>query len=300
MGAFQDFTSVATTFQILLRSENEVDTVSRTDWFDNLRAEGEGDDRISPCRLMCLGSRDRLLVGGGINDCVKASEPEVAGIVLSRSKNTAARDLPSSHSTDEILSTGLLAGPALRAVSSHSSGMVKSIGESTVMCSEDSMLHESVLRAAGVVDVDDVIHQRLGDARGSWSTAPVILLGCDAVADALVLGLPRRARVVIVNVEDSDVWRTAVHMGAEAVVTLTGDCADLISVLMDRDHTFDQVAPVVVVTGGCGGSIASHFAVAIARAGAGRCARRRPLIDANDLGGEVEWLVDLENAPGLL
>lgn len=202
-------------------------------------------------------------------------------------------------STDQILSTGLSAGSTRRAVSAHSSGMVNSIRESTVLCTDDPTLAESVLRVAAVADIDVVVHHRVGDARGSWSTAPVILLGGDVVADALVLGLPRRAGVVIVTMADSDLWRPAVHLGAEAVITLPGDDADLIGVLVDRDHTSDQVAPVVVVTGGCGGAGASHLAVAIARAGAGRCARGSLLVDADELGGGVELLVDLENAPGL-
>jgi secretion/DNA translocation related CpaE-like protein len=177
--------------------------------------------------------------------------------------------------------------------------MTNSIGESTVLCTEDPVLHESVMRVAAVADVDIVVHQRLSDARGSWSSAPVILLGSDAVSDALILGLPRRAGVVIVTMDDGDLWRCAVELGAQAVVTLPGDDAQLIGLLVDRDHTSQPPAPVVVVTGGCGGAGASHLAVAIAQSAATHCARGALLIDADDLGGGLELLVELENAPGL-
>ncbi len=177
--------------------------------------------------------------------------------------------------------------------------MANSIGDTPVLYTEDPTVEESILRVAAVADIDVNVQPRVSTARGPWSTASLVMLGPDAVLDALHLGLARRPGVLIVRLDDADVWRAAVQIGAEAVVTLPGEDAVLIARLVDPDPIAGHSAPIIAVTGACGGAGASHLAVAIARSAALRLSRGALLIDGDPLGGGLELLVELENAPGL-
>ena len=161
------------------------------------------------------------------------------------------------------------------------------------------MVQESILRVAAVADIEVTVQPRVSVVRGPWNTAPIVMLGPDAIRDALDSDLARRPGVVIVRLDEVDVWQSAVQLGVEAVVTLPDDDSSLISRLVDRDSVAGQAAPIIAVTGACGGAGASHVAVAIARTAALRLPRGALLIDGDPLGGGLELLVELENAPGL-
>lgn len=155
------------------------------------------------------------------------------------------------------------------------------------------------MRVAAVADVDVAVLARVSAGRGPWNTAPIILLGADSVQDARSLNLSRRPGVLIVRLDAGDVWESAVHLGAEAVLTLPADDSSLIARLVDPERHVDEATPLVAVTGACGGAGASQLAVAIARAGAARLPRGVLLIDGDAVGGGLELLLELENAPGL-
>lgn len=58
------------------------------------------------------------------------------------------------------------------------------------------------------------------ERRGSWESAPLVLVGDDAVER--VLGVARRRGVVLVgrDQDDSGVWQRAVEIGADHVLML--------------------------------------------------------------------------------
>lgn len=173
------------------------------------------------------------------------------------------------------------------------------LGEPPVLFTEDPHLRESILRLAAVADVDVMVQSRVSEARGRWSSASVVLIGSDALSDALIAGVPRRGGVVIIRLDDSDVWEPAVRIGAEDVVTLPVEESALIARLVNRNRAADASSPVVVISGGSGGAGASHLATAVARAGATRVPRGVLLIDGDRIGGGIELLVEVESAPGL-
>lgn len=156
---------------------------------------------------------------------------------------------------------------------------------------------ERVAAAAGV----RVVH--VGDAapvsRKTWAAAAAVVLDARAAARCERWALPRRDHVTVLTMGEPEptTWAAAVGVGAEHVLRLPGQAADLVGELADAaDSSRDDGTRghAVAVIGGCGGAGASSLAVALAQAAADAL-----LVDLDPWGGGIDLALGGENAPGL-
>lgn len=136
-------------------------------------------------------------------------------------------------------------------------------------------------------------------SRKSWAAAAAVVLDARAAARCARWALPRRDHVTVLTVAEPDTmtWAAAVGVGAELVLRLPGQEADLVRALAEAaESSRDDGARghAVAVIGGCGGAGASLLAVALAQA-----ATDALLVDLDPWGGGLDLLLGGESAPGL-
>lgn len=139
-------------------------------------------------------------------------------------------------------------------------------------------------------------------SRKAWSAAAAVLLDEDAAARCGDAALPRRARVFVVAAvkPTGTMWRAALAVGAQRVLTLPVDEDKLVAELAEAGEAVRSgdsgasCGDVVAVVGGRGGAGASIFAAALAQA-----AGEALLIDLDPWGGGLDLLIGSENVPGL-
>ncbi|MGH3321883.1 MAG: septum site-determining protein Ssd [Streptosporangiaceae bacterium] len=168
-----------------------------------------------------------------------------------------------------------------------------------LLVTDDAALLDDVLRLAAAADVEIEVAHAAALGSGSWASAPLVLVGADLATQVVRRRLPRRRGVVLVgtDLDDEDIWRQAVAVGAERVVFLPDAEAWLVDRLADVEEGGESRATVVCVVGGRGGAGASTFAVALAVTGT-RMDRRTLLVDADPLGGGIDLLLGGEGAEG--
>ncbi len=183
-------------------------------------------------------------------------------------------------------------------------------GGRALLITDDAGLLDDVLRMAAVAGVEIDLASHPGAIRASWSSAPLVLVGAD-MAVALAASMPtRRAGVVVVvggATEDDrspdaalerPVWRAAVALGAEDVITLPTAEAWLAGRIADAGDGPELAGRLVAVVAGRGGAGASTVAVALARRAAGD-GLTTLLVDADRWGGGLDLLLGGEDVPGL-
>lgn len=152
-------------------------------------------------------------------------------------------------------------------------------------------------RLAGLAAAAGVPTDPLPALPAGWSRRPGVgLVLVDATA---VVAMERRDGVVLVCTGEPDppVWRRAVELGAERVVTLPEGESWLLDRILDVTRP-GPAAPVLGVIGGRGGAGASTLAVGLA-AVAARSKVHTVLVDADPLGGGLDLLVGMERERGL-
>lgn len=160
----------------------------------------------------------------------------------------------------------------------------------------DPQLREDVSRVAaaagvGLVLVDDP------SGRKAWTAAAAVLLDAAAAARCAARGLPRRTRVVLVGRDDPRPpdWQAAISVGAQHVVTLPAEDADLVAALSEAACRDDGGrGPAVAVVSARGGAGASVFAVALAQS-----APAALLIEADPWSGGIDLVAGSEDLAGL-
>jgi len=168
-----------------------------------------------------------------------------------------------------------------------------------LLISSDSELIDDVLRLAAANAVEIHLATDVEGARSRWPLAPLVLVGADAGLALAGARMTRRRDVVLVTREPTaDTWQNAVTLGAEHVVTLPDADRWLIDRLADCEEGPARDGRVIAVMGAGAGSGASTFASTLALAAADR-ALRVLLIDADPLGGGLDVLLGLEDAPGI-
>jgi secretion/DNA translocation related CpaE-like protein len=165
--------------------------------------------------------------------------------------------------------------------------------------SADGDLIDDVLRLAAANGVDVHLATEPEAARGRWQAAALVMIGADLAAAMSGAGLGRRRDVVLVTREPAPVdWQRAVALGAEHVVAVPEAERWLIDRLADSTEGMARDGSVLAVMG-CGGGVgASTFAATLALAGAHESLRVL-LIDADPLGGGLDVLLGIEEAPGI-
>ena len=164
----------------------------------------------------------------------------------------------------------------------------------------DAELRDGLDRVAAAVGVR-VVHAGAGVplSRRTWSAAAAVVLDRAAADRCRQAALPRRVHVsVLTGAEPTTAtWESAITVGAQRVLRLPEQEAELVHVLAEAAESARDDAPrgdVVAVIGGRGGAGASLFAVALALA-----ATDALLVDLDPWGGGIDLLVGGETAPGL-
>ncbi|NYI05614.1 septum site-determining protein Ssd [Allostreptomyces psammosilenae] len=164
----------------------------------------------------------------------------------------------------------------------------------------DDRLLDDLLRLCAVAGVEP---QKICGATdpptpGLWQSAPLILVGCDAVP--WVEGAARREGVLLIgrDLDDAQVWRNAMAVGADHVAFLPEAEPWLVDRIADAVESQGTPAFTIGVVGGRGGAGASTLAAALATHAA-EAGRPAMLLDADPLGGGLDLLLGAEQMPGL-
>lgn len=168
-----------------------------------------------------------------------------------------------------------------------------------VLTTDDALL-DDLQRLAAAADLALTVTREVAEARRSWRSAPVVVVGADSAEALAAVAPPRRENVIIVVPEsgpgDRDVYRGAVAIGAQDVLFLPTAETWLVEWLAEATAPA-ATGTTVCVTGGRGGAGASVTAVALAVTAA-RAGEAVLLIDADPLGGGIDLALGLENADG--
>ncbi|MGZ6779096.1 MAG: septum site-determining protein Ssd, partial [Mycobacterium sp.] len=166
-----------------------------------------------------------------------------------------------------------------------------------VMVAETAM-RDDIDRVAAATGVA-VVHVTHSPSRQAWTGASAVVLDVAGAASCSASSLPRRAHVIVLSADEprpAD-WKVAIAIGAQRVMTLPADEAQLVAALSEAaEHGRDGQSrgAVVGVMGGRGGAGASLFATALALA-----ARDALLIDADPWSGGIDLVAGSEDKPGL-
>jgi secretion/DNA translocation related CpaE-like protein len=162
----------------------------------------------------------------------------------------------------------------------------------------DAELRRDVDRIAAAAGVR-VVHTGEPSSRKVWLSASAIVMDVDSARRCVELGLPRRGRIVVIGAADPvpDDWQIAISVGAQRVLSLPADEAELVAELSDAFDTAGDDAgagAVLAIVGGCGGAGASVFATALAHV-----APRALLVDVDPWGGGIDLTLGSERDAGL-
>lgn len=165
----------------------------------------------------------------------------------------------------------------------------------------DPELLDAVLRLAAAAGCE--LHRVVdaAQARPHWSASPLVLLDTAAAQHCATAGLPRRGAVVVAarGTPPTEIWRHAVAVGAEHVVSLPEAEAWLVATFTEASEGRRRGGGgVLAVVGGRGGAGASVFAAAVAVT-AVRDGERVLLVDCDPLGGGLDLVLGAEDLGGL-
>ncbi|MGP3999633.1 septum site-determining protein Ssd [Streptomyces sp. 8N706] len=167
-----------------------------------------------------------------------------------------------------------------------------------LIVTEDEGLLDDLLRLCAAAGAEPEVSHGMPTGRGGWEDAPLVLVGDDTAHR--LRGAVRRPGVLLVgrDLDNHDVWRQAVGIGADHVLFLPDAEPWLVDRIADAAEGVGRQALTVGVVGGRGGAGASTLACALAVTAA-RAGRRTMLIDADPLGGGLDVLLGGERADGL-
>lgn len=162
----------------------------------------------------------------------------------------------------------------------------------------DAALRRDVDRAAAAAGVR-VVHADEPSNRKVWTAASAVVLDVEGARRCDRLALPRRGRIVVIGHAEPgpDDWHLAISVGAQRVLVLPGQEADLLSELSDAAESVrdaDRRGAVLAVIGGRGGAGASVFATALAH-----LAAQALLVDVDPWGGGIDLALGSERDTGL-
>jgi secretion/DNA translocation related CpaE-like protein len=166
-----------------------------------------------------------------------------------------------------------------------------------LVVSSDEELLDELLRLLAAAGAEPELATTGPALRRAHRSAPLVLVGADALGSAAVRSLPRRAGVVVVSAAELSAadWASAVELGAERVAVLPSDEAWLLSRSAAAVRSPVERGWLVAVGGSCGGAGASTVAAALALA----AAPGSVLVDADPWGGGLDLLLGAERVEGL-
>jgi secretion/DNA translocation related CpaE-like protein len=166
-----------------------------------------------------------------------------------------------------------------------------------ILTADQDLLGE-LLPLAAAADVAPVTAHEPLAALAGWSRAPVVLLGADLADDVARIAPERRPHVYVVSRQRApdDLFRTALVLGAEQVVELSGSSRWLVELLADLTERQTARGRVIGVIGGSGGAGATTFACALGQAAAR--VGGAVLIDCDSQGPGLDRMLGLERTEG--
>ncbi len=166
-----------------------------------------------------------------------------------------------------------------------------------LVVTRDPLLLDDLARVAAGAGVQFDVRGDPVAALATWSSAPMVVIGDDLVAEMAGVGPPARSEVVVVcRSADQATFRWALEVGAGAVIELPVAEAHLGAMFADADEAPAR-GLVLGVVGGAGGSGASTLACALGQVG-GRSAPTL-VIDTDPLGPGLDRLLGLDDIPGV-
>ncbi len=174
----------------------------------------------------------------------------------------------------------------------------------TLVVTANATLLDDLLRLAAAASVEVEVAAHAQAAARSWQRAPQVVVGADLL-DAVITTAPRRRSGVLVahsttpgaDVEPS-LWRRAVEVGAEHVVSLPQGETWLVARLAEGASGARTLAPLLVFMGGRGGAGTSTVAASVALRAA-RSMGPAALIDLDPWGGGLDLMLGIEESNGL-
>jgi secretion/DNA translocation related CpaE-like protein len=165
-----------------------------------------------------------------------------------------------------------------------------------LVVSADEDLLDDLLRLLAAAGTEPELATGGPALRRAHRSAPLVLVGADALAAGVVRALPRRPGVVVVSTGELPAaeWASAVEVGAERVAVLPADEAWLLSRSAAAVRSPVERGWLVAVGGSCGGAGTSTVAAALALAVPGAV-----LVDADPWGGGLDLLLGAERVEGL-
>jgi secretion/DNA translocation related CpaE-like protein len=167
-----------------------------------------------------------------------------------------------------------------------------------LLVTNDADLLDDLLRLAAAADVEVDVAVDPVAARAKWTTASVVVLGGDVAGSTALSSRPARAGVLLVCRGSPDgVPTPPPGLRLDALLRLPDADDELVARLAAAASGAVPPARVIGVVGGCGGAGASVLAAAL---GLSAARRRLPatLVDLDPIGGGVELLLGIEDAPG--
>lgn len=164
----------------------------------------------------------------------------------------------------------------------------------------DESLLDDLLKLAAAAGCDLERVPDAAAARQRWSSAPLVLLDQTAVTECAAQSLPTRDSIVVVatDPEPPELWKQAMGIGAERVVTLPGAEPWLVSALADAaEGPPSNSGKVLAVLGARGGAGASVFAVAVGLT-ALTAGDNTLVVDCDPRGGGLDLVLGAETEKG--
>lgn len=162
----------------------------------------------------------------------------------------------------------------------------------------DGALRRDVDRIAAAAGVR-VVHAGEPSSRKVWTGALAVVLDAETARHCVDLALPRRDRILVIGPAEPrpDDWSVAISIGAQRVLAIPEQEAELVSELSDAAESMrdsDRRGKVLAVIGARGGAGASAFAAAFAHV-----APDALLIDVDPWSGGIDLVLGSERDAGL-
>lgn len=164
-----------------------------------------------------------------------------------------------------------------------------------LLITSDPLLLDDVVRLAAAAGVEMTVREE--PHVSSWSHAPLVFVGDDALGTAAARALPRRDSVVVVrrgtglhgDATPAETWQGAVALGAEHVAELPDAGRWLVDRLAEVGDAASRGGPVISCVPGVGGAGATTIAAIIAREARGLLVDIDPYGPAIPVDGGVRW-----------
>ena len=164
-----------------------------------------------------------------------------------------------------------------------------------LLITSDPLLLDDVVRLAAAAGIELTVREE--PTASTWTRAPLVFVGDDALAVAASRALPRRDAVIVVRRASgrsdeptpASTWQGAVALGAEHVAELPDATRWIVDRLAESGDVTLPGGPVISCVPAVGGAGATTLAAVLAREAAGLLIDVDPYGPAIPVDGGVRW-----------